>query len=171
MIGNYSLKAGGALSPNHSPLGPTLGRQMAVTLSLVLAGCGSDVESLLAQDSALFWVANESVTEASAFDPALAGPVTKAEAVKQIACARIYAAMSARVAAGEPSLGDRVVDTMSALFVRVVPVPSVERCAVAIAAYRDAVASLERTLQTAAVPVPLSTVLVSETQSAAPRSH
>lgn len=143
-----------------APRRPGPGRLTALILALTLAGCGSDVEALLAQDSELFWEANETITEAYALDPDLAGPVQRAEAAKQAACATLYADMTERVNAGEPSFTDRLLDDLSNFFVRMVPVPAVERCAAAVVAYRRTVLTLAQTLEARAIPV--NAVLVSE---------
>jgi hypothetical protein len=117
----------------------------ALGIALALNGCGTNVRSLLAEDSRLVVEADRAVGVAETLDSGLEQPVYEAEAAKGEACKFINDAVVDHMER-DPSFGEQFTTDLSMLIVLLVPVSAVERCADAFAAYRESVHTLERQL-------------------------
>ncbi len=119
---------------------------LAAAGGLVLAGCGTDLHGMLAEESRLTWQAQAVVAEAALVEPGSERLVFDAETAKQQACAEInHAVMEEWRGAGQqPSAGEGLVSDLTQFAVRLFPVESVERCAEAHQHYRAAVVALRQ---------------------------
>jgi hypothetical protein len=114
-------------------------------LSLALTSCGTNLPWLVARDSRLMAVADRAVSAAEPLGTGLEQPVYDAETVKNDACKFIYDEMSERMGR-RPRFAERFRSDVSTLFVLLVPVSKVERCAQAFDAYHASVIALEHRL-------------------------
>jgi hypothetical protein len=122
-----------------------LPRLNALVLGALLAGCGTNVEWLLAEDGRLTSEADRIIIMAEEAAPGLEEPVYAAEDSKQRACRFLHEAVMDRIER-TPSFGEAFVSDLSALVALFVPLGPVERCAHAMEAYRTAIAGLEQQL-------------------------
>ncbi len=104
-------------------------RSLAVALFLLLAGCGTNVKTLLEEDGRLFWQADPIVMAAEDLDRDLVEPFNAAETAKIEACDALYSAAEESIDENERSRVEEFWSDITMLFVRVFPVESVERCA------------------------------------------
>jgi hypothetical protein len=116
-----------------------------IGLALALGGCGTNVRSLMAEDSRLVVEADRAVGVAETLGSGLEQPVYDAEQTKGEACKFINDAVVDRIER-DPSFGEQFTTDLSMFIVLLVPIGDVERCADAFEAYRDSVNALERQL-------------------------
>jgi hypothetical protein len=125
---------------------PTLiHRLAALSLCTVLAGCGTNVQWLLAEEGRLTPEADRLATTAETLGTGLEQPVYAAEDAKLEACRFLNEATVDRIQ-NEPSFGEQFVSDLSAVVVLLIPVDPVESCADSLEAYRTSIARLEREL-------------------------
>ena len=103
-------------------------RSLVVALFLLLAGCGTNVKTLLEEDARLFWQADSIVMAAEDLDRNLVERVVAAELAKIEACDALYSAAEENFDESEWSHAKKFWSDVTMLFVRVFPVESVERC-------------------------------------------
>jgi hypothetical protein len=113
--------------------------------AFALGGCGTNVRSLMTQDSHLVIEADRAVSVAETLGTGLEQPVYDAEATKGEACQFINDAVVDQMER-EPTFGEQFASDLSMFIVLLVPVGDVERCAQALEAYRGSVNALERQL-------------------------
>jgi hypothetical protein len=118
---------------------------IGIGLALALGGCGTNVRSLMAEDSRLVVEADRAVGVAETLGSGLEQPVYDAEENKGEACKFINDAVVDRMER-EPTFGEQFTTDLSMFIVLLVPIGDVERCADAFEAYRDSVNALERQL-------------------------
>ncbi|HZF36176.1 MAG TPA: hypothetical protein VE914_20435 [Candidatus Angelobacter sp.] len=118
----------------------------AAALCLMLAACGTDIQWLLSRDSILVAKADDIAAAAEAVDPELATEMYDAEDAKRAACETIYQSISAQMTQ-RPSYGEELGSDVGLFVAYLVPIPEVERCARAQAAYQVAVERLQKRLQ------------------------
>lgn len=111
----------------------------------LLAGCGTNVQWLLAEEGRLTLEADRLVSVAEDAGNGMEQSVYDAEDAKHEACRFLTEATVERMQQ-EPTLGEQFVSDLSSVIVLVVPVGPVERCADALHAYRDSIAQLRRQL-------------------------
>jgi hypothetical protein len=107
-------------------------------LCSLLAGCGTNVQWLLTEQDRL-------ATAAEALGTGIEQPVYDAEDVQLEACHFLTEATVERMQK-DPTFGEQFVSDLSVVFVLLVPVEPVERCATSLDAYRDSIAQLQRQL-------------------------
>lgn len=117
----------------------------------VLAGCGSDVKALMAQNSELFWDGEQTIATAdeTGRHPELVAAVYRTEAAKEDACQFIMDGATERMEQKDPTtpaLWDGFVSDLGQLIALLVPIPMVENCAAAQAAYRKSLDDLRQRL-------------------------
>src|SRR5262245_19694063 len=112
------------------------------TLTLALTSCGNNLPWLITQNSRLVAEADRAVSAAEPLGTGLEQPVYEAETAKNDACKFIYDEMSERMDR-ESRFAERFRTDVSTLFVLLVPVPDVERCARAFDAYHASVIALD----------------------------
>jgi hypothetical protein len=122
-----------------------INRLAALSLCTVLAGCGTNVQWLLAEEGRLTPEADRLATTAEGLGTGIEQPVYDAEDAKLEACRFLNEATVERIE-NEPSFGEQFVSDLSAVVVLLVPVGPVERCADSLDAYRTSIAELEREL-------------------------
>jgi len=124
----------------------TLLRRLApLSLCAVLAGCGTNVQWLLAEEGRLTPEADRLATTAEALGSGIEQPVYEAEDAKLEACRFLNEATVDRMNR-EPGFGEQFVSDLSSVVVLLFPVGPVERCAESLEAYRTSIARLEREL-------------------------
>lgn len=138
---------------------PSRSRLPPLTLLLVcgfLAGCGTDVKWLLAEQGQLTPKADRLTTAAETLGTGIEKPVYDAEDNELEACRFLTEAVAERMQQKEdPTLGQQMVSDLSVAVVQLVPIERVERCADSVDAYRDSIAELERKLvKLGVVPAP-----------------
>ena len=122
-----------------------MARFFFLIVCLSLTGCGTDVRGLLRDDNQLAWEVEEAVASAEDAGSGLDRDMQRAEVAKMDACKEIYEATDARM---EREMGgdglsftEQFWADLRLLVIRLVPVPSVERCAEAqddyVAAYEN----------------------------------
>lgn len=116
-----------------------------LSLCGVLAGCGTNVQWLLAEEGRLTPEADRLATTAETLGTGMEQPVYDAEDAKLEACRFLNEATVDRIQ-NEPSFGGQFVSDLSAVVVLLIPVGPVERCADSLEAYRTSIARLEREL-------------------------
>jgi hypothetical protein len=114
-------------------------------LCSLLAGCGTNVQWLLAEQGRLTPEADRLATAAESLGTGIEKPVYDAEDSQLAACRFLTEATVERMQA-DPTFGEQFVSDLSAVVVLLVPVEPVERCADSINAYRDSIAQLEHEL-------------------------
>jgi hypothetical protein len=114
-------------------------------LCSLLAGCGTNVQWLLAEQGRLTPQADRLATAAETLGTGIEQPVYDAEDGQLAACRFLTEATVERMQS-DPTFGEQFVSDLSAVIVLLVPVEPVERCADSINAYRDSIAHLEREL-------------------------
>jgi hypothetical protein len=115
-------------------------------LSSLLAGCGTNVQWLLAEQGRLTPEADRLATAAEGLGTGIEKPVYDAEDSQLQACRFLTEATVERMQQKDPTFGEQFVSDLSAVIVLLVPVEPVERCADSINAYRDSIAQLEHEL-------------------------
>jgi len=115
-------------------------------LCALLAGCGTNVQYLLAEESRLTPEADRATSAAESLNNGIEKPVYDAEDAKLEACRFLHEATVQRMEAGSPTFGQQFVSDLSSVVVLLVPVGPVERCADSIHAYGDSIAKLEQRL-------------------------
>jgi hypothetical protein len=139
------------ISASREPDGPvnilrTLIRGLALlSLCTALAGCGTNVQYLLAEEGRLTPEADRLATTAESLGSGLEQPVYEAEDAKLEACRFLNEATVSRME-NEPSFGEQFVSDLSSVVVLLIPVGQVERCADSLEAYRTSIATLEHKL-------------------------
>ena len=111
----------------------------------VLAGCGTNVQWLLAEEGRLTPEADRLATTAEGLGSGLEEPVYDAEDAKLEACRFLTEATVDRME-NEPSFDEQFVSDLSSVVVLLIPVGPVERCSDALDAYRTSIAKLESEL-------------------------
>ncbi len=114
-------------------------------LSSLLAGCGTNVQWLLAEQGRLTPEADRLATAAEDLGTGIEQPVYDAEGRQLEACRFLTEATVERMQQ-DPSFGEQFISDLSAVIVLLVPVEPVEHCADSINAYRDSIAQLEHEL-------------------------
>jgi hypothetical protein len=113
---------------------------------LSLAGCGTDIQSLLKRDSALVAKADAIAAAAEAIDPGLTTEMYDAEDAKRTACETIYQSISEQMTR-RPSFAEELESDVGLFVAYLVPIDEVERCAQAQADYRAAVERLHNRVE------------------------
>jgi len=121
---------------------PTFARLLLCSL---LAGCGTNVQWLLAEQGQLTPEADRLATAAESLGTGIEKPVYDAEDSQLAACRFLTEATIERMQA-DPTFGEQFVSDLSAVIVLLVPVEPVESCADSINAYRDSIAQLKHEL-------------------------
>ena len=114
-------------------------------LCSLLAGCGTNVQWLLAEQGRLTPQADRLATAAETLGTGIEQPVYDAEDSQLAACRFLTEATVERMQS-DPTFGDQFVSDLSAVIVLLVPIEPVERCADSINAYRDSIGQLEHEL-------------------------
>ena len=114
-------------------------------LCSLLAGCGTNVQWLLAEQGRLTPQADRLATAAESLGTGIEQPVYDAEDSQLAACRFLTEATVERMQS-DPTFGEQLVSDLSAVIVLLVPVEPVERCADSINAYRDSIGQLEHEL-------------------------
>jgi len=114
-------------------------------LCSLLAGCGTNVQWLLAEQGRLTPEADRLATAAEALGTGIEQPVYDAEDAQLEACRFLTEATVERMQK-DPTFGEQFISDLSVVIVLLVPVEPVERCAGSLNAYRDSIAQLERQL-------------------------
>jgi hypothetical protein len=112
----------------------------------LLAGCGTNVQYLLAEQGRLTPEADRLAGAAEPLGTGLEQSVYDAEDKQLAACRFLTEATVDRMQQQNPSFGEQFVSDLSEVVVLLVPIGPVERCADSIHAYRDSIAQLEREL-------------------------
>jgi len=115
-------------------------------LCALLAGCGTNVQYLLAEESRLTPEADRVTNAAESLNNGIEKPVYDAEDAKLEACRFLHEATVQRMESASPTFGQQFVSDLSSVVVLLVPVGPVERCADSVHAYGDSIAKLERKL-------------------------
>lgn len=122
------MRPGKAIEQGRSTGRPCIAFVLALTL--LLAGCGTDVRSLLGKESKLAWDAHQLALAAADLEPGLENPLYDAGEAKQEACQPIdRSVIRAIERSGGLSFGEQFVSDLSRLVVFVFPIGFVERCA------------------------------------------
>lgn len=114
-------------------------------LCSLLAGCGTNVQWLQMEQGRLTPEADRLATAAEALGTGIEQPVYDAEDVQLEACHFLTEATVERMQK-DPTFGEEFVSDLSVVFVLLVPIEPVERCATSLDAYRDSIAQLQRQL-------------------------
>ena len=114
-------------------------------LCSLLAGCGTNVQWLLAEQGRLTPEADRLATAAEGLGTGIEKPVYDAEDSQLQACRFLTEATVERMQK-DPTFGEQFVSDLSAVIVLLVPVEPVESCADSIKSYRDSIAQLEHEL-------------------------
>ena len=112
----------------------------------LLAGCGTNVRWLLAEQGRLTPEADRLATAAESLGTGIEEPVYDAEDSQLAACRFLTEATVERMQEDDPTFGEQFVSDLSAVIVLLVPIEPVESCADSIKAYRDSIAQLEHAL-------------------------
>jgi hypothetical protein len=131
--------------PVRNILSTVIHRLAVLSLGSLLAGCGTNVQWLLAEEGRLTPEADRLATTAETLGTGIEQPVYDAEDAKLEACRFLNEATLDRIE-NEPSFGEQFVSDLSAVVVLLFPVGPVERCADSLEAYRTSIAKLEREL-------------------------
>jgi hypothetical protein len=111
----------------------------------LLAGCGTNVQWLMAEQGRLTPEADRLATAAEPLGTGIEKPVYDAEDAQLESCRFLTEATVERMQQ-DPTFGEQFVSDLSEVIVLLVPVEPVERCADSINAYRDSIAQLEHEL-------------------------
>lgn len=122
-------------------------RLTVLVLCLLQSGCGTLVKGLLEGESRLWGDTDRVLAAAEDLDQGLENPVYDAESAKNEACEPITNAAKERIYGGEPSFVERLWSDLTQVFVLIVPITSVERCAEAQKLYNEELARLCRRLK------------------------
>lgn len=114
-------------------------------LCSLLAGCGTNIQWLMAEQGRLTPEADRLATAAEDLGTGIEQPVYDAEDSQLAACRFLTEATVERMQQ-DPTFGEQFVSDLSQVIVLLVPVEPVERCADSIRAYRDSIGQLEREL-------------------------
>lgn len=118
----------------------------ALLFCSLLAGCGTNVQYLLAEQGRLTPEADRLASAAEPLGTGIEQPVYDAEDKQLAECRFLTEATVDRMQQQNPTFGEQFVSDLSEVIVLLVPVGPVERCADSIHAYRDSIAQLEREL-------------------------
>lgn len=124
----------------------------ALLLCGLLAGCGTNVQWLLAEQGRLTHEADRLATAAEDLGSGMEQPVYDAEDRQLAACGFLTDAVADGLEQ-KPSFGKQFVSDLSAVLVLLVPVEPVETCADSVDAYRASIAQLEDELTRSGAPV------------------
>ncbi len=124
------------------PLRTVLHGLALLPICAALAGCGTNVKWLLAEESRLTPEADRLATAAEVLGTGIEQPVYDAEDAKLGACRFLNEATVERMQR-EPTFGEQFVSDLSSVIVLLVPVATVERCAESLDAYRTSIARLQ----------------------------
>ena len=110
-------------------------------LGVPLSGCGTNVPQLLAQDSALYWEADEFLASVEDMNLGLEDAVNRAEQEKIQACKKLYKAVKIRIVRelheGPLPFGEKFLYDAKLLLALLMPLGSVERCRAAVELYEQ----------------------------------
>ena len=124
----------------------TLVRLLAMLpLCALLGACGTNVQYLLAEEGRLTPEADRATTAAESLNNGIEKPVYDAEDAKLEACRFLHEA-TVQGMEKSPTFTEQFTSDVGSVFVLLVPVGTVERCADSIHAYRDSIAKLEQQL-------------------------
>jgi hypothetical protein len=112
----------------------------------LLAGCGTNVQWLMAEQGRLTPEADRLATAAEPLGTGIEKPVYDAEDAQLESCRFLTEATVQRMQQDPPTFGEQFVSDLSEVIVLLVPVEPVERCADSIKAYRESIAQLEHEL-------------------------
>jgi hypothetical protein len=118
---------------------------LTMAVSLILAGCGTNVHWLVERDSAVLPQAAAVVSDAEQSSPELSEPVYAAEDNKIAACKFMNDAVVDRLQR-DPGFGEQFVSDLGVVVALLVPIAKVERCADALDSYVATVNELEQRL-------------------------
>ena len=111
----------------------------------LLAACGTNVQYLLTEESRLTPEADRATSAAEALNTGIEKPVYDAEDAKLEACRFLHEA-TVQGMEQTPTFTEQFTSDVSSVFVLLVPVGPVERCAESIRAYGDSITQLEQKL-------------------------
>ncbi len=111
----------------------------------LLAGCGTNVQWLLREQSRLTPEADQLATAAEELGTGIEQPVYDAEDSQSAAC-RFLTAAAVEGMQRKPTFGEQFVSDLSAAVVLLVPMEPVESCADSINVYRESIAHREAEL-------------------------
>lgn len=113
-------------------------RAFLVALSLLLAGCGTDVKRLIGEETRMAWDAHQIAMDAADMEPGLEEPIYSAEMSKLEACEDINESIADGIRKGGIfSFGERFLTDLSLLTAYLIPLAPVERCAKAHQNYKQ----------------------------------
>jgi hypothetical protein len=131
-------------------------RQAWLAVPLLLGGCGTNVNWILAEESRIVAEADPLLQAAEEQGTGLEQPVYAAEDAKAEACAFLHAAAADRMRR-DPGFGEQFVSDLSAVVALLLPIRSVERCADSLKSYVRAVEALSDVLgESAAAPATIA---------------
>jgi hypothetical protein len=116
---------------------------------MLLPGCGTNVLHILSEESRVLMEADPMVRSSEELANGFEVPVYAAEEVKDQACEFLHAAVRDRLQR-EPGFGEQFISDLSSAVALIFPIPQVERCAEALAAYGGAVTALSRKIDNSA---------------------
>jgi len=122
---------------------------VVLAATILLSGCGTNVLYILSEESRVLTEADPLVRSAEELGNGLERPVYAAEEFKDRACDFLHAAVLDRFQRN-PGLGEQFVSDLSSAVVLLFPIPRVERCAEALAAYGGTVDALSREIDRSA---------------------
>jgi len=111
----------------------------------LLAGCGTNVQWLMAEQGRLTPEADRLATAAEPLGTGIEKPVYDAEDAQLESC-RFLTEATVKAMQQDPTFGEQFVSDLSEVIVLLVPVEPVERCADSINTYRASIAQLEHEL-------------------------
>ncbi len=106
-------------------------KSLVLLATLALAACGTLPSQLLEEESRFSWQADSVLSAAESLDRGFEDGVYEAEAAKFEACEPIIEAARARVAEGDNSFGKQFLSDLMQLIAYLIPIRSVENCAMA----------------------------------------
>lgn len=119
-----------------------------VVLSLLLAGCGTDVKRLIGEETRVAWEAHQIAMDAAELEPGIVEPLDAAELSKLEACEDINGAIAESIEKGGIfSFGEQFVTDLSLLAAYMFPLTSIERCAEAHDTFSHEFVSLQKRLE------------------------
>lgn len=128
------------------------GRTLLLLLFLALAGCGTDVMSMLREESRFAWHAHETATAASELNLGLEEPLYDAELAKVMACQPVDETVTGYVGSfGKVSFGEQFKADLMRVVAFAFPVTSVEKCAMAFKTYKQEYLALSARLKEAKI--------------------
>ena len=116
---------------------------------MLLPGCGTNVLYILSEESRVLMEADPMVRSSEELANGREVPVYAAEEIKDQACEFLHAAVRDRMQR-DAGFGEQFISDLSSAVALIFPIPQVERCAEALAAYSVAVAVLSRNIDNSA---------------------